>query len=180
MRRTVLGVLTLILLASSAIFAAQAADTGRLKLEAEGVDITLKSGENAVALNAKDSDVAAAPGKYTPASIVLMRKQITGTNGTKVESTWKLQSAGPWGKLADLTVESGKTTVLKLGQPLTLSVKPQPAAGNVVFSFAVVGASGESYRPLALKDDKPVDSPPKMTILDEAGKVLESGIFKFG
>lgn len=177
MKRIGLCVTVAAILAASAVLAA---DMGRLKLEGEGVEITLKSGSAAVTLNARDAELSAAAGKYAPASIVLTRKQITSTNGTKAQSNWKLQSAGPWGKLADLQVEPGKPTVVKVGQPLTLSVTPRQGGGSISFSFAMLGAAGETYSPLAYKDDKPNAVPPKITILDESGKVLEAGSFSFG
>ena len=92
---------------------------------------------------------------------------------------WRIESVGPWGELSRIKVRRSETTELRLGPPF--AVRPQVSRSGSVLSvgYSIVGQAGEQYRSFAARDGRAVPGA-KITILDEAGNMLETGQFSYG
>jgi len=182
MRKTTLFGLASVLVLVAAVLAQQTpAATGKVKLSVENAALDLKAADKTQTAVSGSAEASLAPGVYTPAKLVLSKRQVKEDAGKKQESQWTLSSRGPWGGLGKITVTAGETTVVKLGEPLTIKTDPTEGEdGAMTIGLRVVGTGGEVYAPYAAKDGKPVAVPPKITIVDEAAKVLATGSFQFG
>ncbi|MGA2679365.1 MAG: hypothetical protein ABSF37_08705 [Sedimentisphaerales bacterium] len=68
---------------------------------------------------------------------------------------------------------------LKLGPPLVVSTSVEFKGPDAFIGLAVKGQAGEKYSGGALKNGKQVEAP-KFDIVDERGKLLARGQFKYG
>jgi hypothetical protein len=92
---------------------------------------------------------------------------------------WRLSESGS-GKKEGFEIRAGETRALKLGAPLKTRIETRAIGdGSVLISLVLEGQAGEQYAPRAVKGDE-TPRPPKLKILDEAGKVLTAGTFAFG
>lgn len=91
-------------------------------------------------------------------------------------TTWMLRSSG-----ADqpFEVPANETLALPIGPPLVAKVDVQQRERTVSVRLALVGQGGEQYAPGAMKGKERMP-PPKLQIVDEAGKVLQAGEFEYG
>ena len=146
---------------------------GRIKIDTDGVEMQLRSGWfSTIRVTSGAEPVTVNARVYRPRSISIAMKQ----NG----DTWRLNSSGPWGKLAKIRVNNNETTVLKLlGPPFT--IKPRVAQRGTLVSvgFSVIGQAGEDYDIRVVKNGRRLPAP-KVKIVDEAGKALASGKFAYG
>jgi hypothetical protein len=111
-------------------------------------------------------------GKYS-ASIVTLRQRDDKAR------LWEVTSYGDAGKLSDFEIREGATLSLKAGPPLQIKPQVSQDARRVRISLLVLGRAGERYSVAARTDGKVVPAP-KLRILDESGKVLDSGRFEYG
>jgi len=145
---------------------------GYIKIDTEGVEMQLRSGLfSKIRITSGAEPVTVNARVYRPRLLSIAMKQ----NG----DTWRLNSSGPWGKLAEIRVNNNETTVLKLGPPFT--IKPRVAQRGTLVSvgFSVIGQAGEDYGIRVVKNNRRLPAP-KVKIVDEAGKVLASGKFAYG
>lgn len=79
--------------------------------------------------------------------------------------------------------QAGSPSVLsfrKPGSPITVKTDVcKTGSGVVLIGLVLEGRAGETYRPVAIKNQVPVD-PPWLRIVDEQGNVLDEGRFEFG
>jgi hypothetical protein len=68
---------------------------------------------------------------------------------------------------------------LKPGPPLIVSTNVDFKGPDASIGIEVKGQAGEKYQPGAMKNGKQVGAP-KFDIVDERGKILASGQFKYG
>ncbi|MHC4591607.1 MAG: hypothetical protein ACYS8L_02805 [Planctomycetota bacterium] len=92
---------------------------------------------------------------------------------------WEVTSYGDTGKLSDFEIREGATLSLKAGPPLQIKPQVSQDARRVRIGLLVLGRAGERYSAAARTDGKVVPAP-KLRILDESGKVLDSGRFEYG
>jgi hypothetical protein len=111
-------------------------------------------------------------GHYTA---VQARLSKTDAEGAK----WRLLESGS-GKREGFEIRAGETRVLRLGPPLKTRIETRAIGdGSISISLVLEGQAGEQYSPRAVKGDE-TPRPPKLKVLDEAGKVLTAGAFAFG
>jgi len=92
---------------------------------------------------------------------------------------WRLSESGS-GKKEGFEIRAGETRAIKLGPPLKTKIETRAINdGSIVISLVLEGQAGEQYAPRAVKGAE-TPRPPKLKILDEAGKVLTAGAFAFG
>ncbi len=97
----------------------------------------------------------------------------------KDRAEWTALGYGPWGKLAKIKVNQGKTTVLKLGPPLIVRADVRPRGiRNISIGLSILGQAGERYSRVT-KNGKHMPAP-TLKIVDESGKILSSGKFEYG
>jgi len=115
-------------------------------------------------------------GKYSAWAVVLSR-----TDGKQAK--WTLKSLAGTGRLKNFEILAGETTKFKLGSPLTAkaAVDKRKHLFRTVISISpsLVGPSGVEYSVRLERNGKLVPGP-SLKILDESGKVLDSGKFEYG
>jgi hypothetical protein len=147
-------------------------DGGYVLLEGPGATVRLRGGlfnRVTVGPGSKPREVPA--GRYTPAWLTLAAHR--GSN------TWRLQSTGPWGELANIKIKKGETEVVKLGPPLKIKPETRVSGRNVSVGLAIFGQAGEKYRNVITMNGSAMPSP-KVKIIDQDGKVLASGRLEYG
>jgi hypothetical protein len=159
--------------------------TGQIAVDPAGVRLTIRGALGLGATIGPTTEAQAVKaGVYRPAQLYrTLDKQIVSDDGSKATESWQLSGGGPWGDLATIEVEKGKTTVVKFDGPLTAKVDATYSnvgdGATASLALQLVGPHGEQYSPLVKKDGKTVDAP-KFAILDEAGKELHTGRFEYG
>jgi len=173
-----IGLLGLLVLAALCIILllVYARQVGCIRIEAVGcnADLDLRGGwwNKAVSVSESNS-VEVQAGTYKPERAVLRVE--------KDSNTWWaiLCRRGPWGKLATINVATGQTTVLKLGPPLEIRTDVQRSGQAVSIGLSLFGRAEEHYSAQVLTPKGPLPAP-KVTIVNEAGKVLASGNVEYG
>lgn len=147
---------------------------GYIKIETSGVEMLISKGwfQN-VKIASKDSSVKITSGTYSPKNIFI--------KATKDKDKWwtVYSYSGPWGNLSKINIEKDKTTFLIFGPPFTIKTNMQKNGRNVSIGLSLVGRSGEYWNPQVLSNKGQVMAP-KLSITDEAGKILSLGSFQFG
>jgi len=106
---------------------------------------------------------------------VQARLSKTDAEGAK----WRLSESGS-GKKEGFEIRAGETRALRLGPPLKTRIETRAIGdGSILISLVLEGQAGEQYAPRAVKGDE-TPRPPKLKILDEAGKILAQGNFEYG
>lgn len=146
---------------------------GYIKIETSGVEMLISKGwfQN-VKIASKDGSVKVTRGTYKPKNIFIRAEK-------DKDKWWSVYSySGPWGNLSKINIKKD-TAILTLGPPFTIKTDVQRNGRNVLIGLSLVGCSGEYWNPQVLSYKGTVMSP-KLTITDEAGKILASGNFQFG
>jgi len=92
---------------------------------------------------------------------------------------WRLLESGS-GKREGFEIRAGETRALRLGPPLKTRIETRAINdGSILVSLVLEGQAREQYAPRAVKGDE-TPRPPKLKILDEAGKILAQGNFEYG
>jgi hypothetical protein len=86
----------------------------------------------------------------------------------------RLISYGPWGDLSRIKVANDWKTVIELGPPFIIKPNVRKSADRVLIGFSIFGRAGEKY------EIPRINPAPKVTIMDENGKILASGSFSYG
>jgi len=146
-------------------------ECGTLDLGAKDAQLVAMSDFGIQRIKTTDGKVSLPAGKYTAFALLL-----AGTDGAGAK--WTLQGQPPQ-ELQQFEVQPGKTLQAQVGPPLVLKTTAAQEEQAISISLALVGKGGETYSPGALKDNKR-PPPPKFEILDEAGKVLQTGNFEYG
>jgi hypothetical protein len=93
---------------------------------------------------------------------------------------YELPDSGFFGKITPVTVKEKKTTVIDFGSPLIVKAEVGDLRkGIILIGMNISGKADEGYSPSAKKHGVQLAAP-KIKILDEKGKVLDAGSFKFG
>jgi hypothetical protein len=143
--------------------------TGYVEVEAGGADATLELrsslfGHVTIQSNAKPTEVRAIT--YRPQHLGMLIKQ-----GGR---DYQFDSYGPWGKLSQIGIENGKTTILRFGPPFRIKPAIHRSGESRIIDFSIIGRAGEEYRYSRNA------SAPKVKVVDEQGNALASGTFEFG
>jgi hypothetical protein len=93
--------------------------------------------------------------------------------------TWRIESRGPWADLSKLKVGNKEAVKIRLGPPFLIKSKVNKQGSVISIGYAIIGQAGEQYQNFITKDSRVVTGA-KIKIIDEAGKILESGKFKYG
>ena len=104
---------------------------------------------------------------YSPESILIEAKQN--------DAIWRIDSFGPWEKLANIKVKNKETTRLELGPPFLIKTTVSKSNSLVLINLLIIGRAGEHYSPAIM-----ISASPELKIVDEAGNVLASGRFEYG
>lgn len=93
--------------------------------------------------------------------------------------TWRIESRGPWAELSKMKVRNKEAITIRLGPPFRIKSQVHKNRSVVSIGYTIIGRAGEQYQNFITKDSRVVTGA-KIKIIDEAGKVLESGKFKYG
>ncbi len=149
--------------------------SGYVKIEASGfeTDLNLRGRWGSKTISVSGSEpVEISAGIYKTERIVLRKTK-------DADKWWSILSRrGLWGELATINIVKGKTTLLKLGPPLEMRTDIQRMGQNAAIGLSLIGRAGEHWSPQVLTYDGPQAA--KLKIIDEAGKVLAAGNFKYG
>jgi len=120
-------------------------------------------------------------GRFTPILIQLSRTDAAGAK-------WTLRYSGGAEKLNEFEIRPDEVVQVRLGPPLVAKAEVQTSSSGdagsqgrktVSIDLSLIGQAGEAYAPGAMKGNTQ-PPPPSLEILDEAGKVLQSGKFEYG
>jgi hypothetical protein len=157
---------------------ATSGEPGYIKLDVTGAIMQLsRDWWSRVTVSSDTEKIKVKTGTYRPRRLEIVKEG----GGNK----WRIFSSGPWGDLRTVKVRKDETTVLKPGPPLLVSAdvgqqrRPGSADKRVSVGISIIGRAGEHYSPRIAKNGRDVGAP-KLKIVDESGKVLASGKFKYG
>ncbi|MHC4459810.1 MAG: hypothetical protein ACYS6W_06100 [Planctomycetota bacterium] len=172
MKRRDIWISIAIIIAAFLAFYFYSRQKGQIKIDTKGVDMQLRSGWfSKIRVTSGAEPVTVNARVYRPRSISIATKQ----NG----ETWRLNSSGPWGKLAKIRVNNNKTTALQLGPPFTIKPRVNQRGTFASVGFSIIGQAGEDYGTMVVKNGRRLPAP-GVKVVDEAGKVLASGKFAYG
>ena len=146
--------------------------SGTLDLGCKGLELLALCDAGFRYLELPDGKTELPAGSYMAIQPSLSR---TDAKGAK----WKLSGGRDPGKLVKFEIQKGKTLKIKAGPPLVIKTDVTKQLGTASIGISAVGQAGEAYTGGAEKDGKRPD-PPTLKILDEKGKVLAEGAFKYG
>jgi hypothetical protein len=147
---------------------------GYVGIDAGGAEavLHLSSSWPASARIASDEEPAAISARiYRPQLLSLTMKQD--------KYTWRIESRGPWSDLSKIKVRNNEATALRLGPPFLIKPEVNKNGEIISIGYAIIGQAGEHYQNYITKDNRAVTGA-KVKIVDETGKVLKSGSFKYG
>ena len=93
--------------------------------------------------------------------------------------TWKIESFGPWAEMSKIKVQNNEATAIRLGPPFLIKPKVNKNSSILSIGYAIIGQADEQYENFITKDGRAVIGA-TISIIDEAGNILESGKFKYG
>lgn len=146
-------------------------ERGTLDLGAKDVQLVALSDFGIQRIKTTDGKANLPAGKYMAFVLFLAGADADGTK-------WTLQGT-PSRELQQFEIQPGKTLQVQAGPPLALKTAVTQQERTVSISLVLAGKGTEQYSPGAMKDGKR-PPPPKFEILDEAGKVLQTGNFEYG
>ncbi len=147
---------------------------GRIEIDAGGAVGVLQLRNNWLQSTTVASDAGpalASAGVHRPRGLSISAEQ----DG----HTWRLESSGGWANLSRVRVRALRTTILRLGSPLTIKSKVRRNGEFLEIDYAIIGQAGERYSGRAVKDGQVVQKA-KVRIVDEMGNTLKSGSFEYG
>ena len=145
---------------------------GKIDLGPNRVEMTALSDFGFQKAEAADGKARLPAGLYLPLALSLTRADDSGAK-------WKLQWKRGDERLAALTVPPDETLSMPLGPPLVAGTTVRQNGRVARIDFTLTGRAGEQYSP-AVNKNNAVGQPPSLEIVDEAGKVLQSGKFAYG
>jgi hypothetical protein len=146
---------------------------GTLDVGAADVSLVLLSDTGVQNLAGAQGKWLLPEGAYTMEDLRLSKTDAAGVK-------WTLTDMSEYGKLGRFEIRPGETFAAKVGPPLSLKVDARDGQGGErAFSLALEGAGGEQYSVGALKGSGRVP-PPKVKIVDAAGKTLAEGASEYG
>lgn len=92
---------------------------------------------------------------------------------------WRIDSRGPWMNLSRIRVKSLRTTSLRLGPPFHVRPGVRRNGSFVDIDFTITGQAGERYQRFAVMDGRAVQNS-GFRIMDDTGKMLKAGKFRYG
>jgi len=147
--------------------------TGVLEVGDPAVTLTLLSDSGVQYLAGNGGRWHLPTGEYSVWGLAL---RAVDSNGQDVTLQGK---AGPSARR--FTIEAGRSTLLRLGQPLTVKTTTRLRRGllgrSVEVDFGFTGQGGEEYERWAYGARPEL---PRVQIYDESGKLLASGKFEYG
>jgi hypothetical protein len=150
------------------------APDGLINLAVPAVGMDLKSGiiwGDKYHISSENSPQPLPAGSYYPTMISVKMIDQDRVN-------WEIRSTGPWGDLYKIKVKPDAATELKPGPPLLVQADVNISGRDVSIQYAITGQAGEHYK--SIYRDGNLQRPPKLQILDDAGKILKSGQFEYG
>lgn len=104
----------------------------------------------------------------------IIKPQLLNLSFTQNGNPIQLTCGGPWGDLSKATIKENEKLTLQVGPPFLIKPKVKKYPDQVTISFAIAGVSGEQYKIPRLP------KVPKVNIVDENGKIINSGNFSYG
>ena len=111
-------------------------------------------------------------GKYTARLLELSRTDSTA-------GRWAIKGYRETGKLNNFEIHPGETLPIKVGPPLLVKTTAEQQGNNIMIGVDLEGQAGEIYGAQITRNSRPLP-PPRFQLVDESGKVLASGEFKYG
>jgi hypothetical protein len=147
---------------------------GRIEIDAGGATAELQLRNNwfkSTTITSGAEPTLASAGVHRPRRLSISMKQYG--------QTWRIDSRGPWANLSRIKVKNLRTTALRLGPPFLIKPKVRRNGSSVDIDYMIVGQARERYWKFALKDNRTVRNA-KVRIVDETGKILKAGKFRYG
>jgi hypothetical protein len=95
------------------------------------------------------------------------------------QNVWTFSGRPKAGPLRDFEIRADETTSFKIGPPFSIKTDTRQVADQVSIGLSLEGCAEEQYRFPILKGGKQQPAP-TFKIVNETGKVLASGQFKYG
>jgi hypothetical protein len=152
---------------------------GTLVIESNEADVELKLWSDATDQHLWQGRQWQLPaGEYKAIRAILTKADASGDIWALSSSTSSASTR--LGPLEHLAIKPGRTTSIKIGQPLVLKVDVQQTeSGTVLIDPVFVGCAGEEY--LAGRwEGRQRPSPPAFKIVDEKGTILAADKFQYG
>ena len=111
-------------------------------------------------------------GRYMASPIVLTHVDDSGNR-------WTFRSSQEVGTLKDFEIKADQTTAFRMGPPFSIKTSLEQKDGNALIGVGLQGQAGMLYNPGAQKDRKRIPAP-TFKVIDESGKGLTLGQFKYG
>jgi hypothetical protein len=173
MRRT--AILAGLLVVLGAGLAVPAGPTGKVKIDTPGMVLEVEMYGQKVALPPL-REVPVAKGTLTTKGIKLHAQ---GRDTKNRPAIWRLDSTGPFGDLKEIEVKTDEVTTIEGGAPLTVKTPTSVSRGAVTVGLQFIGKAKEYYRTVVYMGRRRAAAP-KIALVDESGKVLDSGNFEYG
>jgi hypothetical protein len=148
---------------------------GTLDFGDEEVNLWLWSDAAHVQLTGPGSKWRVPAGKYGVVSLELTEKDSEGNRWTFRNTRGSTKTE----KLGAFEVRPGETTSFRIGPPFQVKASIDNRGGRAWVDFELEGRAGELYKPGGEKNKTPVPEP-GFKIIDGAGRVVDSGRFKYG
>jgi hypothetical protein len=155
-----------------------AASTGKVKIETPGMVLEVERYGQKVAIPPL-REVPVPTGTLETKGIKLHAK---GRDTKNRPAIWRLDGAGPFGDLKEIEVTADAVKSIEGGAPLTVVTPTRVSTkGGQVLTIGLqfIGKAKEHYRTVVYMGRRRAP-PPKVAIVDEGGKVLDSGNFEYG
>ncbi|MFO8013806.1 MAG: hypothetical protein R6X20_10935 [Phycisphaerae bacterium] len=176
MRRTAILVGLLVVLGAG--LAVWAGPTGKVKIDTPGMVVEVEMYGQKVALPPL-REVPVARGTLETKGIKLHAK---GRDTKNRPAIWRLDGTGPFGDLKEIEVKTDEVTTVEGGAPLTVLTPTgvsTKGGRRLTVGLQFVGKAKEHYRTVVYMGRRRAPAP-KIALVDESGKVLDTGNFEYG
>ncbi len=176
MRRLALPIAMLLVLGAG--LSLWAASMGKVKIETAGMVLEVERYGQKVAIPPL-REVPMPAGTLETKGIKLHAK---GRDTKKRPAIWRLDGTAPYGDLKEIEVTADGVKTIEAGGPLTV-VTPTGVSTKggrqLILGLQFIGKAKEHYRTVVYMGRRRAPAP-KVAIVDESGKVLDSGNFEYG
>lgn len=176
MRRRALPIALLVALGAG--LSLWAASMGKVKIDTPGMVLEVERYGQKVAIPPL-REVPVPTGTLETKGIKLHAK---GRDTKNRPAIWRLDGTAPYGDLKEIEVSADGVKTIEGGAPLTI-VTPAGVSTKggrtVIVSLQFIGKAKEHYRTVVYMGRRRAPAP-KIAIVDEGGKVLDSGNFEYG
>ena len=175
MKKRIIAILFIVVVLVGFVAFRYSQQTGSVRLATPGVTVGLRGLHGVFWKNLQvgpsTDPVKTHVGKY----LALQGNLAKNADGDR----WLASFYGAQDVSSRITVNKDQTSVLTIGPPLNVKTDVELMGREVSIGLSISGQSGERYNPQMTKNGRALDAP-GLKIMDETGKLLASGKFKYG